>query len=714
MQVSEFTEDHPYWGTLRQSQIPNIKPKVVCTAENGRSHQDRVPTHPTNDGKPPVKKVENDDKKARGRRQRGMSTARRSQGRAREKRFGLADPIVWDALNRSLVQQRRLSSLIIPEGNAAEAIPELNVPSRTSSQRKALNRFTRQLGKYAHAAGATGKLPIITPTESDSKVSYHTIQPLLPYQQEFQAAGLAVTSAEQSRRPLPIHRDSQAHVNRLPGNMKRPRQMNSEFDGQSDAVNEEWSSDSGSFIEFAPAGYPVESVPPSKSKSKQKPPPKEKRGILPWFKKNSPAVETLGNQTEPQQPWQLWKDGQVQSRVKTIDSRNPQDRRHSRAPKDPSTRIFHPSTHMTRPPNWATLSPNAVIPLKPPHDISSPAQIKLGDHGRRSEPAISRANPGLGTGQPIVHTGLRKRDKPVGRLPRPETIVEEKETSPIYPAQTNIRTYPRPESRDIQVPTPVAEQPLHNASQQSTPSTVPSLPYPARYASGRPSSLERALDEVSQQLDKMEQEADRSTQLYSRPATLVEKTDQKEQHASPCRSSQRASMTILPRRPSLKEEFIFVDRKMPPVKPPKPEPESLRPPHRSPPRPPPKPNRDAPTPTQARAAPSPLNEKVLPTTPPTEDILHDLDVFFDYDDADINDRDVIKGLQVAIHAAADDTYDVFIRNETGLRIRRFLADLRAVGEVQPGDSADRSARERRSETRRFQRIQDRKTAHPSK
>ena len=61
-----------------------------------------------------------------------------------------------------------------------------------------------------------------------------------------------------------------------------------------------------------------------------------------------------------------------------------------------------------------------------------------------------------------------------------------------------------------------------------------------------------------------------------------------------------------------------------------------------------------------------------------EEALSDLDVFFDYDNSDIKDRDVLRGLQIAVHAAADDTFDALVRHRTGLRIRRFLADLNSV------------------------------------
>lgn len=70
------------------------------------------------------------------------------------------------------------------------------VPSQTSSQRRAVDRFARELERYANRTGARGRLPASTPT-SESGVSLHTISALLPFQAEFKAAGLAVTSAEQ-------------------------------------------------------------------------------------------------------------------------------------------------------------------------------------------------------------------------------------------------------------------------------------------------------------------------------------------------------------------------------------------------------------------------------------------------------------------------------------------------------------------------------------
>lgn len=47
------------------------------------------------------------------------------------------------------------------------------------------------------------------------------------------------------------------------------------------------------------------------------------------------------------------------------------------------------------------------------------------------------------------------------------------------------------------------------------------------------------------------------------------------------------------------------------------------------------------------------------------------------DGGDVADRDVLRGLHVAA-AACDEEVDAFMRGRTGLRIRRFLADLMAL------------------------------------
>jgi hypothetical protein len=82
-----------------------------------------------------------------------------------------------------------------------------------------------------------------------------------------------------------------------------------------------------------------------------------------------------------------------------------------------------------------------------------------------------------------------------------------------------------------------------------------------------------------------------------------------------------------------------------------------------------------------------------------------LEVPFSTDDALINDRDVLQGLQVAVKAAADDLYDALIRDKTGLRIRRFLADLNSIDAIDAELAVNQPARQRRAEKRRHRRAE---------
>ncbi|KZZ89457.1 hypothetical protein AAL_07756 [Moelleriella libera RCEF 2490] len=76
----------------------------------------------------------------------------------------------------------------------------------------------------------------------------------------------------------------------------------------------------------------------------------------------------------------------------------------------------------------------------------------------------------------------------------------------------------------------------------------------------------------------------------------------------------------------------------------------------------------------------------------------------DYDDGEIQDRDVLRGLHMAASAACNEEVDAFVRNRTGLRIRRFLADLMALETLtaaRPGEDDAQHARRRRAEMRKL-------------
>lgn len=60
-----------------------------------------------------------------------------------------------------------------------------------------MDKFARQLETFADLRGVAGQVPVFTPTP-DTVLSYRTVSALLPYEAEFQRAGLAVTAAQQS------------------------------------------------------------------------------------------------------------------------------------------------------------------------------------------------------------------------------------------------------------------------------------------------------------------------------------------------------------------------------------------------------------------------------------------------------------------------------------------------------------------------------------
>lgn len=73
-------------------------------------------------------------------------------------------------------------------------------------------------------------------------------------------------------------------------------------------------------------------------------------------------------------------------------------------------------------------------------------------------------------------------------------------------------------------------------------------------------------------------------------------------------------------------------------------------------------------------------------------------------DSDVVDRDVLRGLHIAASAACDEEVDAFVRNRTGLRFRRFLADLmvlETLRDVQPSDGDGQGARRKRSTMRKL-------------
>ncbi|KAI3342627.1 hypothetical protein F4824DRAFT_485569 [Ustulina deusta] len=638
----------------------------------------------------------------------------------REKRFGVADPLAWDIINRSLTQQHRLSSLVGTNGPVAAPVKQSSnrtsgVASRTSSQRRALNRFARELEKYADASGAAGKAPVITPTISESKASIHTVKPLVPYKDEFLAAGLAVTSTEQ-RQNLTGKTHAQVSLRRnrpqkhLNGPLRVKRKPVTPGDGTSSRTSPSMScTSSGSYVEFSPPGghmlHAIESLVPRKANTKSKNCHHARKRLLSWFLKKPTSKESSMNENRVPVQIQQVKGGQIKSNgLLSAQHEHCRLQHKSRRPTMQSI----PEVQL-----WPKPVPPAryVTPKKEPCVALTGDYYKQRDQGFHPVEEDWYHGSAIDAKQSLGLVGLRgKRDITRGVLPKPHpepitTIEEETEINTLMDNSIQDGCLP-PTEKEMPSASEGTRRRLNAVSSVTHESSVPSLPFAARLAASTASSLQRALDDACRKIDGENQQVDH----LLRPEDIKQKPP-----PIPRRDSRHnASHHPLPRKPRSTEKFIYVKRNMPTVeavqsisKPLPPEPvsatqvtsekrsdEKLSPPSRTAPPVP------GPLPDQGNNAVAELAK--------AEEMLRELDVFLnDYDDADIEDRDVIKGLQVAIHAAADDLYDGYIRHKTGLRIRRFLADLKSFEEISELGPTDQRAREKGAESRRLEGIGDR-------
>ncbi|TGJ82592.1 hypothetical protein E0Z10_g6182 [Xylaria hypoxylon] len=641
----------------------------------------------------------------------------------REKRFGVADPLAWDVINRSLTQQRRLSSLISTGGPVAAPVKQASkkttdVASRTSSQRRALNRFTRELEKYADAASAAGKLPVITPTISESKASMHTVKPLVPYKDEFLAAGLAVTSAEQTRN-LSRKAHAQASVQRSRPPHKHsngPLQVRKKLDPPGDGASSNASTSnsctsSGSYVEFSPPDgrilHAIESLVPQKANTKLKYCHHTRKRLLSWLLKKPSSKDGSINGNRLPVQIQHVKGGQI----KSDDLSSAQHERH---------RLQHRSHRPTMQSIPETqLWPKPPVPAKYVTPKKEPCVAVASDYYEHSDQGLHPAQEGghqhslIDAKQALDSIGLRgKRDITRGVLPKPypepiATIEEETEIT-THPVDNGIQGRCSNPTGQKEIPSGTeGTRRRPNAMSSAThESSVPSLPFAARLAAGTASSLQRALDDACQKIDDQDEQADKLPQqedIMQEPPPIPRRD-----------LRHNVSHCALPRKPSVTEKFIYVKRNMPTVEsaqsiskplPPEPVPATQATPE----------NRSDPNPSQPSRNPPPApraltgkRKNAVAELAKAEEMLRDLDVFLnDYDDADIEDRDVIKGLQVAIHAAADDLYDGYIRHKTGLRIRRFLADLKSFEDISELSPRDQRAREKRAKSRKLEGVRDR-------
>ena len=599
-------------------------------------------------------------------------------------RLHLGDPVALESVRRSLSQQNRLSHLVPlpPESQASGSsvshtrkirltslaptpeddeicFQDMQAPSRSSSRRQELDRFARQLEKFALITNSQGRPPLLTPTVSATPNSLNTIQELLPFREEFLAAGLAVTSNDQ-KSPRKAAEGERAQFSlALDGDAK------SLASGECSSSAKESSDDTMiHFREPDPLALALADELPQKSKRKG-----ASRKILPWLRKKE-SCNPLPGATVASAPAVTRKSSSSPStaqhlREKPLPWRPCSPQRsggspgfHGRHDEGPTGPLRRQADSTTR--GYATKQVGARDrPLPPPPQREVPRspllELSFSSNPSPEAPQMERVGwaeredkrlPSLPAAMTTQFISTPTKISRSARRGRPMTIQEETEPSPEK-EKTPIRLF-RHSSEDE-----VEKRAQHKENEQDQMAGSPGLELPEtwRYAVATPSSFEKALDEVVRKLDDMEERDSTPTDKKSEPR--MKRLSSK---ATPAEKLQHA---VELRRQRLSGQANGLA------------------------------NEGSPVPALAKQK----------TTPRGVD-----DITVDREDRDINDRDVLKGLKVAISAACDEDLDAWIRCRTGLRLRRFLADLKTFENLKQEDTLGTDKTPRRQEAGRRKEI----------
>ncbi|KAK5658743.1 hypothetical protein OQA88_1552 [Cercophora sp. LCS_1] len=603
-----------------------------------------------------------------------------------------------ESVRRSLSQQNRLSALvpsdppatsakvaqaeaqrlILTAGPTSDALAlrcAANLMSRSSSQQITLDSFARELEEFAIVTGAVRKHTVSTPSAPENHASIHTVQELLPYHQQFQEAGLAVTSTDQ-RVPLKKEKSLGSHGRRSQDERLR-------LDGRSSSAGATSSSStqvssSGTVIHLQTA-VPVSLAPVhevTKRPSEDQKTNRDNHGPEPRHRvvEPIPAVATPGYPTPDDRKVNKPRPSAVFLANKPLPAKpvlpQPGDVKQPRGIVKEAKKAIESRVDQKTPPR-----PRGERKLP---QMSNESQTSTGSQSTAAPQAtpgssskVDKALPALPTARisSQVRHGIALPSKtswmPIARH-LPTTIAEETEPSPqrqrTPPNKTIITKH---DSMDIKAK-------YKNISQPDTDNTrlsvfcKPELPETWKNALGTPSSFEKALDDVVRKLDDMGE----SKLEYDKDGPGSRRASSK-----PPSPSQRLQRAAALRRQRLAEATVQgLDAKVRAV------PAAVLIPARS-----------SMRKEESGSRKSAKMPDVADTMPPHED-------------EEISDRDVLKGLKIICAASADTELDAWIRTKTGLRLRRFLADLKTFeGLSQDGIAAvddQRAARRRRAEKRK--------------
>ncbi|KAM7206603.1 hypothetical protein V8F33_000246 [Rhypophila sp. PSN 637] len=545
----------------------------------------------------------------------------------------------------------------------------------SSTQLRVLDKFAKELEEFARATECADRAPGLaaTPTKKEAHVSVKTIQEFLPYQQQFQEAGLAVTSAEQ-KAPLKIGQKVEQPIASL-----TDQQLQLDGGTESDQRSSQDTGDTA-IKEF----------------SKQNPP--------------SLKVSTSGMQIHPTQIM-------LASSPTSGSSYSPSSPRFksNMAPENSSPRrASPPAISLVNKPLPARPGFFGPKPPKSPTAQrglvgSSPRTGSAGGHARFSpglqqNPVRHPAGKGLVSNLPRSRSSFQvARDwsetggtekalpeLPVSRIPAnirhggnapprspaprtlPKPIMEEKE--PLLERQNSIQRDTPLRVKDNNVMVRMACDENRDAKP-----TIPDVscrtpePLPETWKlapPGTPSSFKQALDDVVRKLDDMEGEDQsplKSVSVESEPLRLSPKVPSPSQRAAAARREKMWGVSEKHHDVPVEVEPVVQHQQLErglkavsaAVRDEKVVMRAL--------------SKRRPSVRMRRGGGGLGTSTTTGGRSTAQQVAHD--------DSDISDRDVLQGLKIICAASADHDFDAWIQRQTGLRLRRFLADLKVFEDL---------------------------------
>ena len=544
------------------------------------------------------------------------------------------DSAVIEAISRSIAQQLRLVSTTrrgkreVSKFSVTSASPD-GAASRTPSQKRALNRFTRDLEAYANITGAAGKTLIASPTPLASAATLNTVSALMPYRPELRAAGLAVTSKDQekylkttinSRRP-PKQGQGRA------GCDANPSQLDGH--GPSGSSNTEISfAESHKMDEWR---YALIDEAPERKRKKARKKKQPARGCLPCF----PGGDDMT--TDPE--WAHFKPVRASARkiVRKVSAADPKTRPLAKnevrkAPRQAICDGDTCSSDTARPQQGLKAVDARSKPAHPVHE--QPGGSNFITTGRRHSMAIPKGDIGS------MDCNIRHRRRNIETRYPKDSLVYMSGLANAGPRNS------RQQLGQVDV------------TREAGPRR--SNVFQSRQVRGAVDAPPRANLQTYAETDTLsEHQVDGLSGRLAATTGVIKSTRQKR---------------VKPRQKTQDPQFKYD-------------------PYHS--------GICCPS-TRGVPAKAIARPNIPKRTSSIKESASSLDM--DYDDGEIADRDVLRGLHLAASAACNEEVDAFVRIRTGLRVRKFLADLMVLETLTaalPNERAEQHARRRRAEMRKL-------------